>query len=302
MVRYMEYIILDLEWNNGYCKQLKKPINEIIEIGALRVDQNLNICDGFKQLVQPALTKKLSGRVKELTHITNDDVKQDGIPFLQAIDRLLAWLGEEEKIFMTWSNTDIYILAEMFQYYEKEPQISFIKKYVDAQKYCQSFFTDLKDNNQISLLNAAIKLDIDRDEGSLHRALADCVLTAKCFIKCYDETRFEKFIRICDDKFFERLMFKSFYITDLSSVGIRLEKYSISCPECQKTMRRISSFELVNNSFRAVFLCRQCRQRFYVTYRIKQLYDYVDVKKRITQAKKVRSHALKPGSKAKPVD
>lgn len=282
----MEYIILDLEWNNGYSKQFGKPINEIIEIGALRVDESLQLLDGFKQLVTPVLTKKLSGRVKQLTHITNEDIKNKGIPFCQAIDQFVSWLGAGDKVFMTWSNTDLYILAEAFQYYYQKPQIDFIKKYMDAQKYCQSSFSDLQDKNQISLLNAAIKLDIDRDESSLHRALADCVLTAKCFIKCFDAALINKYIYVCDSVFFEKLMFKSYYITDIAAEGIKLEHYPIACPICQKNMRRISPFELVNNAFRAACLCKHCRQKFYITYRIKQHYDSVDIKKRIVPIKK----------------
>lgn len=293
----MEYIVLDLEWNNGYCKQLGKPINEIIEIGALRVDDALNLCDSFKQLVTPELTKKLSGRVKKLTHITNEDVKNEGIPFLEAIDLLVKWVGTGETVFMTWSNTDLYILAETFQYYQQDSKIDFIHKYMDVQKYCQSFFTDLTDNNQISLLNAAIKLDVARDESALHRALADCELTAKCFIKCYDAQKLKGYIHVCDTQFFEKLMFKPYYITDPASVSVDLKGGTACCPSCQRPMRRISGVELVNNSFRTAYICKACGQKFYLVCRLKQQYDRVDIKKRIMPLKRAKTVSVQKDQK-----
>lgn len=285
----MEYIILDLEWNNGYCKQFSKPINEIIEIGALRLDDKLNICDSFKQLVTPVLTKKLSSRVKQLTHISNEDVQTSGIPFLEAAQRFTEWLGDADKIFMTWSDTDLYILSEAYQFYQHTPIVPFICRYMDAQKYCQSFLPDSSGQNQISLLNAAIKLDIDRDEETLHRALADCVLTAKCFIKCFDSTKISSFVHQCDSRFFEKLLFKPYYVKDPSMVGIHLEHDQIICPECKNKMHRIGAIESVNNAFRTVYICKSCHIRYFVTYRVKQQFDRVDMKRRVVPAKRKQS-------------
>lgn len=289
----MEFIILDLEWNNGYAKPFGKPINEIIEIGALRVDENLQIQDGFKQLVTPVLTGKLSGRVKQLTHISNEDLQQEGISFSRAIARFINWLGEGEKIFLTWSNTDIYILSEAFAYYEKDPQIFFMTNYLDAQKYCQSCFDDPQNQNQISLLNAANQLEIPLDEDSLHRALADCVLTAKCFIKCYQAEKIKPFIHVCDQIFFEKLLFKPFYVNDLAVVQPTLQQDVQLCPCCKIRMKRIVNFEFINNCFRAVYQCGHCSQKYHVTYRFKQQYDRLDIKKRTVPAKRARAAVVK---------
>lgn len=53
----MDYVIFDLEWNNAYDYKEKKGVNEIIEIGAVRLDKDLNISDTFTQLVKPKLSK-----------------------------------------------------------------------------------------------------------------------------------------------------------------------------------------------------------------------------------------------------
>lgn len=55
----MSYVILDLEWNGSYSKVLHKFVNEIIEIGAVKLDDELNVCDTFTMLVAPKIGKKL---------------------------------------------------------------------------------------------------------------------------------------------------------------------------------------------------------------------------------------------------
>ena len=89
----MNYIIFDLEWNNAYNYSVGKFTNDIIEIGAVKLDEKLNIVDSFKQLVRPDGFKKLSSRCKNLTKITNDEINQEGISFKKSITEFAAWGG-----------------------------------------------------------------------------------------------------------------------------------------------------------------------------------------------------------------
>ena len=61
----MDFIIMDLEWNNTYARKTKGFINEIIEIGAVKLDENLNFKDKFSCLVRPQIGKKLRGTVHQ---------------------------------------------------------------------------------------------------------------------------------------------------------------------------------------------------------------------------------------------
>ena len=72
----MNFVILDLEWNGSYSKRDKKFYNEIIEFGAVKTDSNLNIIDTFSMLVTPTIGKKLNSRIKALTNITNEELKE----------------------------------------------------------------------------------------------------------------------------------------------------------------------------------------------------------------------------------
>ena len=43
----MSYVILDLEWNGSYSKTAHRFVNEIIEFGAVKTDDEFNIIDTF---------------------------------------------------------------------------------------------------------------------------------------------------------------------------------------------------------------------------------------------------------------
>ena len=60
----MNFVILDLEWNGTYSRRIKSFINEIIEFGAVKVDEQLHIIDTFEALVRPQVGKKISGKIR----------------------------------------------------------------------------------------------------------------------------------------------------------------------------------------------------------------------------------------------
>ena len=60
----MFYVIMDLEWNNSYNKYRKCFVNEILEIRAVMVNDELEVIDTFSAIIRSQLIKKLSGRVK----------------------------------------------------------------------------------------------------------------------------------------------------------------------------------------------------------------------------------------------
>ena len=66
----MSYVILDLEWNASYSKMLHKFVNEIIEFGAVKTDDEFNIIDTFSVMVVPKIGKILSPKVKHLSKIS----------------------------------------------------------------------------------------------------------------------------------------------------------------------------------------------------------------------------------------
>ena len=47
----MSFVVLDLEWNGSYSSKEHRFVNEIIEFGAVKTDENLNIIDRFEMLI-----------------------------------------------------------------------------------------------------------------------------------------------------------------------------------------------------------------------------------------------------------
>ena len=71
----MNYIVFDLEWNQcpyGKEKENPKLPFEIIEIGAVKLDENRNVIDSFQEIVKPAVYHRLHFRTKEILGITSN--------------------------------------------------------------------------------------------------------------------------------------------------------------------------------------------------------------------------------------
>ena len=272
----MNYIILDLEWNNTYCKKKKGFLNEIIEIGAVKLDEDLHIVDTFSVFIKAQLGKKLHTRVKELTNITNDDISH-GTPFSQAMSNFRKWVSNKENIILTWGDTDIRVLIENFRYFNGISFIPFLSNYVNLQKYAQAFMNVPK-AEQIGLSAAAEKLGIDIESYSLHRALDDSKLTADLFKKIFNKQMLLSYMLVCDTSFYSKITFKARAITDINSPLIDKSKMKCLCDVCGSQCERISDWKVMNQSFRAIFYCKKCKRKIRFTIRFKEYYDRVDIK------------------------
>ena len=84
----MTPIVIDLEWNHPVMG--KVPIagipNEIIQIGAAKIDMSAEVTDTFSELIRPFYYPKLNKDVAELTLITSEDL-QAARPFPEVLPR-----------------------------------------------------------------------------------------------------------------------------------------------------------------------------------------------------------------------
>ena len=76
----MNYIVLDLEWNQPVSAKsmVRTPVSlygEIIQIGAVKLDENYHILDTFKIMVAPKHYRKMHKKVTKLTKITTKDLQ-----------------------------------------------------------------------------------------------------------------------------------------------------------------------------------------------------------------------------------
>ena len=272
----MNYIIMDLEWNNSFNKATQKFMNEIIEIGAVKLDENLVEISTFSELVKPVISKKLRSRIKNLTNITNEDVRA-GKSFSEVIDEFEKWVGYDAVV-LSWGDTDLRTLLANYKWFLKEESIGFINKYADLQRYCQCFI-NMENIQQAGLSYAAQCLEIDPDSFPHHRALDDSLLSAECFKRVYNKEKLTDFIKICDSNFYARLSFHPYIIKNKNDPLIDKSLFNCYCDICGGKVEVIKKWKFTNQAFKGVFFCENCNREFRVNLRVKKFFDYIDVKR-----------------------
>ena len=276
---YMKYIILDLERNIGYSKSAHRFVNEIIEFGAVKVDDSFQVVDEFSRLIAPRVKKRLSGRVKELTHLTNEDVA-DGADFLSVSRAFTEFVGDGAV--MTWGTTDIHTLMENYLLYTNDNHIPFLHRYCDLQEYCEKAIDRYDEGNQIGLGRFAEIIGVEFSEEEQHRATADAYLSLKCLRHVLGGYPLESCLLQADcEAFYDRIQFKNYFITDLSSPDVDRAQLKFRCESCGKQARRMKKWRLRNKSFNADFYCQACDRRFSARVSFKKRYDGVKVTRKI---------------------
>ncbi|MCR5041596.1 MAG: exonuclease domain-containing protein [Clostridia bacterium] len=271
----MYYCIMDLEWNNSYSG--KKVINEVLEIGAVLVNTDLEIIDTFSAVVKSRFSDKVNGRIKQLTHISTEEMRS-GLTFKKAFDSFRVWIGPRDCIFLTWGMADIRVLSENFRLYTGSRRIPFLTQFCDLQYYCQLHIV-ASGAQQIGLSSAAEQMGVDTRDVEFHRALEDSLIAWECLKKCHNRNELLSQAVICDSAFYDKLGFKPRYLRSLSSVRDSLLQETCVCSECRKRMKRISDWRAVNASFRALFYCRDCDRVELFTVRYKEYYDRIEIKR-----------------------
>ena len=113
----MNYIILDMEWNQGYpgakvfIGDTRKPLaGEIIQFGAVKLNSDFEVVDTYTRLVKPVFYRKMHFKVEQLTGISRDELKEAS-PFAEVFPDFIAWCGEEHE-FLIWGSDDIAMLKQ----------------------------------------------------------------------------------------------------------------------------------------------------------------------------------------------
>lgn len=177
----MNYIILDLEWNQsstGKVNSLPDMPFEIIEIGAVKLDEKLRYKGEWQRVIKPRAYKKLQSAVKKVIHLTESDLEKGDL-FENAIKEFLEWCGDEYT-FAIWGSMDLTELQRNMKHYKVD--IPFPKPfiYLDVQKLYSYMYLNGKD--KLNLKSAIQELKI-RETEEYHSALSDAHYTAKVLQK-----------------------------------------------------------------------------------------------------------------------
>lgn len=171
----MNYIILDLEWNQNIGNkeyENKRMHFEIIEIGAVRLDEQLNITDTYSSIVKPKIYKKIHPHIREILNYDEKTLRK-GKPFDMVCRDFIKWCGDD-YVFCTWGSMDLNILQNNMDYYYMKNLPTPLKFFDIQQIYADT--TD--ENNAIVKLEKAVQqLSIEIDK-PFHSAVNDAYYTS----------------------------------------------------------------------------------------------------------------------------
>lgn len=193
----MNYVIVDFEMNpvaDEYIEERKICRLEIIEIGAVIMDESFMVLGEFKTLVKPQYNDSIYKKYEKLTGITTDMVC--GAPtFTTAYEMFVNWCEsyENEYEVYAWSENDyIQLTAEMkLKKYDKADKMSPLEKWFDFQKE----YTKKLGLGKIVSLEKALNYAGIEFEGQMHDALCDAKNTAKLFAVVRNEESFKVVLR-----------------------------------------------------------------------------------------------------------
>lgn len=177
----MNYIVLDLEWNQsayGKHRELKSLPFEIIEIGAIKLNNDFQIIDHFQSIIRPVIYPQMHYISQEITGFTSSELKS-GDKFPKVLKRFMKWCGEENFRFCTWGPLDLTELQRNMKYYNL-PLFPTPVFFYDIQEI---FGISTNDETVRRSLEYAVEYFNLSKKGDFHRALSDAYYTAM-IIKC----------------------------------------------------------------------------------------------------------------------
>lgn len=191
MVQNMNYIVLDLEWNQAIKQDSNSPLLfEIIEIGAVKLDDKFNKKGTYQKLIKPELFKKIHPIVNGITRLQDKDLINEK-NFKYVINEFLKWCGDD-YVFCTYGNQDLYELQCNMRYHNIEIPWSYPFKYIDVQKIVNVEYPE--ETEQMSLERAVKFFNINH-KSVYHRALGDAMYTAEILCEL-DENKLTKYMSV----------------------------------------------------------------------------------------------------------
>jgi inhibitor of KinA sporulation pathway (predicted exonuclease) len=176
----LNYIIFDLE---ASCWLGRPPhgINEVIEIGAVKVNDYNEVESIFSKFIKPTVNPILSDFCTRLTSITQTDVdRSKTFPFI--IQEFMDWIGiDEDFVLISWGKYDKQQLIQDCELHKLETD------WLEHHFNLKPAYRALKDLKDEPGLKKAVKLEGFEFTGIHHRAISDAENTAKIFIKYFKE-------------------------------------------------------------------------------------------------------------------
>ncbi|SFC31753.1 3'-5' exonuclease [Clostridium uliginosum] len=260
----MGYIIIDLEFNNlknitkyqenffEVYKDLESINleNEIIEIGAVKVDNYMKTVCEMREYIKPTIFPIMNPVVTEITKIKMNTLIEKGISFKEAISKLKDMI-EEGDVICSWAKDDIVELI-INSNYHNYTDLSWIRQYLDLQEYSTKILAHKK---ALGLKSALDELKIKVDDKKLHDALNDAQYTLLVFKHIYNSRIVKNYI--VKDIY----NMPAIQVNNLESIEIDENKVSLKCPKCSSKINLEESFKLLSWRFVSLGICSKCKNK-----------------------------------------
>ena len=186
----MKHVVVDLEMNpvSREFREVRRKLNEeVIEIGAVRLDENFQQEAEFQCYVKPEYGP-IKKHITSLTGITQAMVA-DKKTYAACFQDFVDWGGEDETKIYSWSMSDIKQLRSECRYKLPDFDIGWLNaRWVDLQ---QEFDDRLGLHNSLALKHALGAMD-HKFEGTQHTALADAINTSAILTLMQDDAKFKE--------------------------------------------------------------------------------------------------------------
>lgn len=172
----MDYIVLDLEWNQASDNndaRSRMLTFEIIEIGAVKLNSLMEITDTFHEMIKPQVYDEMHRVTEKLIHIHMSQL-QDCRQFEEVMHDFLEWCGDD-YMFGTWGPLDLTELQRNMVFFGMEPLGEGPVRFYDIQKLFSIAYEDGRSRRSLEYAVDFLKL---KKEGPFHRAISDAWYTA----------------------------------------------------------------------------------------------------------------------------
>ncbi len=182
----MNYIVLDLEYNQPYnfrsggrtVLEPRMPF-EVIQIGAVKLDDELNVVRKFNAFIKPQVYVRLHPIVEKMTGITSE--KLENCPsFFCAFNEFTEFIGSNSAVLCSWGADDIKSLFRNIAYHKCNHE-NITKNYINIQETATKVLSSSA-GNSIGLKTAVELLEIP-EKAPFHDALNDAYYTSLVFQK-----------------------------------------------------------------------------------------------------------------------
>lgn len=174
-----QYIVFDLE---ATCDDKREIQNEVIEIGAVKLNEKGEVLDTFNRFVKPRLNPILTDFCKDLTKIPQQSIDEaEGFP--SVIQAFRKWIGDD-YILCSWGFYDKKQLRSDSELHQLNSE--WINQHISLKHQHQEL---RKLKRGIGTMKALHKEGFSF-EGTLHRGIDDALNITKIFIKYLDKWDF----------------------------------------------------------------------------------------------------------------